>query len=590
MDVQDTNDQTARKHGQASVCQHERKTDAATLSGALSPNFTSSRSQASILTELAVWKSRIDQAATPVSPKERSGYRVSIPDPAKQWGPSSPSSSTVAAHDGVHHHRLLEDAQPPLVRCSASLSPPPPSRCCAPPPAPLVVVPLAHAPQYRLPAAPLDTARPLPRPVGYAPSPLYRHLLAPVDLAPFPGRSVGAAESRLLDVLRAAGVLAGLATGAVGDAQAALDDAVGTPVDLALAPLACGGLAPSPAAPLPRPGAGRGGQTGMTLAWRDPTSRDSAAGGRRRQPGEGAPGAWAGAGRTPNRPAVGQAGSTVRSRGGVRRGATPRRSRSRPPGEWTSGGTAAAATDADGSLPTAAAGADPRRRSRTPRRPASSSARRGSTGSGRRTSPPTSACRRVPAPAGGGTPPPQRSPALPRAVPVACSPWPSTPTGLRRLSPAAVDWPWGACPASSGAGRVVGIPAWGAMSVIVPSVVLSPLPRRRLALVMREAAAVAGPCCAIMDDVGRVYHYSGGEVTDELKSIISSIHVDPQVEEIPNGTFQGCSNLTEVQFAREGALQFIGDNAFQGCTALQQVSIPSSVIELGNGHSMTAAT
>ncbi|EJK58138.1 hypothetical protein THAOC_21760 [Thalassiosira oceanica] len=136
--------------------------------------------------------------------------------------------------------RLLEDAQPPLVRRSAPSLPLPPRR------APLVVVPLAHAPQYRLPATPLDPARPLPRTVGYAPSPLYRHLLAPVDLAPLPRRAVCAAEPRLLDVLAAAGVPVSLAPGAVEDAKAALDDAVGAPVDLALAPLACGGLAPPP--------------------------------------------------------------------------------------------------------------------------------------------------------------------------------------------------------------------------------------------------------------------------------------------------------------------------------------------------------
>ncbi|EJK76178.1 hypothetical protein THAOC_02077 [Thalassiosira oceanica] len=148
-----------------------------------------------------------------------------------------PSSSTVAAHDGVHHHRLLEDAQPPLVRCSASLPPPLATRA-----SPLSPWRLLHMPPstYGLPLAPLDPTELLPSPVSYAPSPLHGHLLAPVDLAPLPRRPVRATESRLLDVLAAPGVLASLAPCAVGDA-ASLDDAVGTPVDLALALLAGGG-------------------------------------------------------------------------------------------------------------------------------------------------------------------------------------------------------------------------------------------------------------------------------------------------------------------------------------------------------------
>ncbi|EJK53404.1 hypothetical protein THAOC_27169, partial [Thalassiosira oceanica] len=39
--------------------------------------------ESSILTELAMWKSRLDEAETLVQPEERSEYRASIPDPAK---------------------------------------------------------------------------------------------------------------------------------------------------------------------------------------------------------------------------------------------------------------------------------------------------------------------------------------------------------------------------------------------------------------------------------------------------------------------------------------------------------------------------
>ncbi|EJK51361.1 hypothetical protein THAOC_29470 [Thalassiosira oceanica] len=66
MDVQDTNNQTAASlhHLLQLISYHELK-------------------ESSILTELAMWKSRIDQATTPVPPEERSEYRVSIPDPAR---------------------------------------------------------------------------------------------------------------------------------------------------------------------------------------------------------------------------------------------------------------------------------------------------------------------------------------------------------------------------------------------------------------------------------------------------------------------------------------------------------------------------
>ncbi|EJK76920.1 hypothetical protein THAOC_01289 [Thalassiosira oceanica] len=80
--------------------------------------------------------------------------------------------------------------------------------------------------------------------------------------------------------------------------------------------------------------------------------------------------------------------------------------------------------------------------------------------------------------------------------------------------------------------------------------------------------------------VGSIY-YSGGEISDELRSTIKHIHVGTQVGEIPNNeTFEDCGNLTEVQFAREGALKVIGKDAFRNCTALQRMSLPPSVTEL----------
>lgn len=111
----------------------------------------------------------------------------------------------------------------------------------------LVVVLLAHAPQYALLRAGLHAAHPLLRSVRDAPSPLDGDLYAPLDLAALPGRAVGAAQPRLLDVLCTARVAADLALGAVGDAQAPLNDPVGALGEGALAPgpLLLGGLAHS---------------------------------------------------------------------------------------------------------------------------------------------------------------------------------------------------------------------------------------------------------------------------------------------------------------------------------------------------------
>ncbi|EJK58294.1 hypothetical protein THAOC_21593 [Thalassiosira oceanica] len=66
MEVKDTNNQTAASLHRVLqlISFHELK-------------------ESSILAELAMWKSRIDQATTPVPPEERPEYRVSIPYPAR---------------------------------------------------------------------------------------------------------------------------------------------------------------------------------------------------------------------------------------------------------------------------------------------------------------------------------------------------------------------------------------------------------------------------------------------------------------------------------------------------------------------------
>ena len=76
--------------------------------------------------------------------------------------------------------------------------------------------------------------------------------------------------------------------------------------------------------------------------------------------------------------------------------------------------------------------------------------------------------------------------------------------------------------------------------------------------------------------------YGGGKVAKERRPELPRVRVDPQVKDIPPETFKGCVNLTAVQF-EEGSLRSIGDSAFNGCKALEQVTIPSSVTTLGSG-------
>ena len=79
-----------------------------------------------------------------------------------------------------------------------------------------------------------------------------------------------------------------------------------------------------------------------------------------------------------------------------------------------------------------------------------------------------------------------------------------------------------------------------------------------------------------------VFLYEGGLVADERRSEITRIRVGQRVKVILSHVFLGCVHLTAVEFDDEGALAVIGDQAFCGCTALQQVTIPSSVTKLGN--------
>ncbi|EJK67223.1 hypothetical protein THAOC_11777 [Thalassiosira oceanica] len=76
-------------------------------------------------------------------------------------------------------------------------------------------------------------------------------------------------------------------------------------------------------------------------------------------------------------------------------------------------------------------------------------------------------------------------------------------------------------------------------------------------------------------------YYKGGNVAEGMKSQITQVRIGPQVKHIPHDAFRDCINLAEVQFG-EGSLEVIGDDAFRGCKALQEVVIPPSVTKLGD--------
>ncbi|EJK58115.1 hypothetical protein THAOC_21783 [Thalassiosira oceanica] len=74
--------------------------------------------------------------------------------------------------------------------------------------------------------------------------------------------------------------------------------------------------------------------------------------------------------------------------------------------------------------------------------------------------------------------------------------------------------------------------------------------------------------------------YEGEEVAEELRCEVTRVRIGPPVKRILNRAFR-FSKLVVLQL-NEGLLT-IGEEAFQDCTALSSVNIPSTVTELGNG-------
>ena len=104
----------------------------------------------------------------------------------------------------------------------------------------LVVMLLAKSTQYRLLRTFLYTANLLFSTVGDASSALDGHLCTALKLATLSSGAVGAAQSGLFHIFGTSGVGACFTLRAVGDAKSSLDDAVGTPVDVAFTPCRSG--------------------------------------------------------------------------------------------------------------------------------------------------------------------------------------------------------------------------------------------------------------------------------------------------------------------------------------------------------------
>jgi len=64
-------------------------------------------------------------------------------------------------------------------------------------------------------------------------------------------------------------------------------------------------------------------------------------------------------------------------------------------------------------------------------------------------------------------------------------------------------------------------------------------------------------------------------------SALEEIVIPDSVINIDVGAFEGCTNLKSVTFGANSELQTIGDNAFYFCSSLMEIIIPNSVIKIG---------
>ena len=103
----------------------------------------------------------------------------------------------------------------------------------------------------------------------------------------------------------------------------------------------------------------------------------------------------------------------------------------------------------------------------------------------------------------------------------------------------------------------------------------------------------------VIDDDGKIVGYGGdsanvvipdvwnGNPVTEIDSdtfrdntTVESITIGENVNIIEDYAFEGCTNLTTINFPEEDPL-IIGDHVFDGCTSLTEIEIPENTIEIG---------
>lgn len=82
---------------------------------------------------------------------------------------------------------------------------------------------------------------------------------------------------------------------------------------------------------------------------------------------------------------------------------------------------------------------------------------------------------------------------------------------------------------------------------------------------------ISGP--GQMDNFGDTNPRPWGSIKDQITKVVLS----PEVYNIGESAFVGCTNLKEITFSKE--LQDLGAGAFAGCTSLETITIPKTVTQ-----------
>ncbi|MCQ2340671.1 MAG: leucine-rich repeat domain-containing protein [Paludibacteraceae bacterium] len=86
---------------------------------------------------------------------------------------------------------------------------------------------------------------------------------------------------------------------------------------------------------------------------------------------------------------------------------------------------------------------------------------------------------------------------------------------------------------------------------------------------------------------GSFYQVTGiGEEAFKDNTMLESVSLPPSIQYIGNDAFSGCTQLKQTNSRFWEDLQTIGDRAFYGCSALDSIVIPEGVQSIGNGAFM----